>query len=53
MKQKTFYESPVSQGVALHAEGVVCSSTTTYTGQVNDFNNITEVDITGLWDSIL
>lgn len=53
MRKKAFYEPPVSQGIWVQVEGVVCSSTKTYTGDVNGFSNITEVDITGLWDSIL
>lgn len=52
MKQKAFYEPPVSQGIWFRAEGVVCSSTTEYSGQVKDFDIITEIDESDLWDII-
>lgn len=53
MKQKAFYEPPVSQGLWFRAEGVVCSSTTEYNGAVNDFGIITEIDVSDLWNTII
>lgn len=54
MKQKKLYLSPESDGMTLLHEIPLCTSytgpETTYTGEVNDFATIEEVDISSLWN---
>ena len=47
--KKKHYESPRSQGVAFHAEGVVCGSITTYP-TTSTFDEISETDKSSDWD---
>lgn len=47
--KKKHYESPRSQGVALHAEGVVCGSIT-INSTTSAFDEISETDKSSDWD---
>lgn len=53
MKRKHLYEPPEGKGILLRVDATFCASytgpETTYTGQVNDFTDIDEVDISDIW----
>ncbi len=55
MNRKLHYEQPVSKELRLWVDTTFCASytgpQTTYTGQVNDFSDIDEVDISNLWNN--
>lgn len=54
MNRKHLYELPESKPIHLRNEASYCASytgpQTTYAGQVNNFSDIDEVDISDLWD---
>lgn len=54
MNRKQLYDLPESKSIILRNEASYCASytgpQTTYGGQVNNFSDIDEVDISNLWD---